>query len=84
MESIYRSYTLWPLSEPTKLLYHPKQKPRRGPQTDKQPAAKFHYRSIVKKSRHLGLESIIYLVLGSVGGTLELHDRQNQSRGSER
>ncbi len=32
VESIYRSYTLciWPDSEPTKLLYHPKQKPRRG------------------------------------------------------
>ncbi len=34
VESIYRSYVLytlciWPDSEPTKLLYHPKQKPRR-------------------------------------------------------
>jgi hypothetical protein len=32
VESIYRSYTvcIWPASEPTKLLYHPKQNPRRG------------------------------------------------------
>ncbi len=31
VESIHRSYTLciWPDSEPTKLLYHPKQQPRR-------------------------------------------------------
>ncbi len=38
VKSIYRSYTLCirPDSEPTTLLYHPKQKPRRGgPQTDK-------------------------------------------------
>ncbi len=32
VESIYRGYTLciWPDSEPTKLLYHLKQKSRRG------------------------------------------------------
>jgi hypothetical protein len=32
VESIYRSYTLciWRDSETTKLLYHPKQQPRRG------------------------------------------------------
>ncbi len=39
VECIYRSYTLciWPDSEPTKLLYHLKQKPKEGrePQTDK-------------------------------------------------
>jgi hypothetical protein len=38
VESIYRSYTLCisPEAEPTKLLFHPKQKPEGGgPQTDK-------------------------------------------------
>jgi hypothetical protein len=56
VESIYRSYTLciWPDSEPTQSLFHPKPKPTRGggPHTDKH----------LKKIRHLGLESVSYLV----------------------
>ncbi len=54
VESIYRIHTLCicPDSEPTKLLYHPKQKPRR--RWIKTPAAKSLYRSIFKKSRHFG------------------------------
>ncbi len=36
VESIYRNYTLfiWPDSEPTKLRYHSKQKPRREGASD--------------------------------------------------
>jgi len=47
---------IWPDSEPTQSLFHPKQKPTRGggPHTDKH----------LKKIRHLGLESVSYLVHG--------------------
>jgi hypothetical protein len=58
VESIYRIYTLciWPDSEPTKFLYHPKPKPRRGGglRQIRTPAAKYFYWSIFKKSLHLG------------------------------
>ncbi len=54
-----RSYTIciWPDSEPIKLLYHPRQKPlrRRGlRQINTCRQVPLLYRSIVKKSRHLG------------------------------
>jgi hypothetical protein len=49
--------------EPTKLLCHPKQKPRgEGPQTDKHLPPSL-YKSIFKKSRRLGLESNSYRYL---------------------
>ncbi len=44
----------------------------RGPQTDK-PAAKSLHRLIFKKSRHLELESIIYLVQWEGGMALHLY-----------
>ncbi len=57
VESIYRSYLLciWPDSEPIKLFYHPKQKPRWGGDLRQIKAwRKVLYRSILKKRRHLG------------------------------
>jgi hypothetical protein len=48
VESIFRSYTLC-----TKLLYHPKLKPRRGG-GHRQKNTKYLYWSIFKKRRHLG------------------------------
>jgi hypothetical protein len=67
VESIYRSYTLciWPDSELTKLLYHRKQKPRWGEgATDKHLPPSPFAGQFFKKSRHLWLESISYLVPG--------------------
>ncbi len=52
VESIYMSHTLciWPDSEPTKLLHHPKQKPRRGGGLRQiKTCAKYLYWSIFKK-----------------------------------
>ncbi len=61
VESIYRSNTLciWPDSESTKLLYHPKQKPRRGGRlrqiiTCRQVPLQVNF----KKSWHLGSVSL--------------------------
>ena len=55
VESIYRSYTqcIWPDFEPTKLLYHPKQKPRIN--NRRQVPLQVN----VSESRHLGLETIV-------------------------
>ncbi len=55
------------------MLYHPKQKPRsqegRGPQTDTCRQVPLYCRSIFKKSRQLGLESISYFVHDSLPHT---------------
>jgi len=49
-------------SEPTKLLYRPKQKPRRGGASDRQtPAAKSLFKSIFKKRRPLGFGVFILI-----------------------
>jgi hypothetical protein len=88
VESFFMStymYLTTVVSEPTKLLY-PRQKPRRGggAQTDKKPAAKSLYRSIFKKSRQIGLESISYLVHALPANSLlgELRIRARVSRDS--
>ncbi len=67
VESINRSYTLGvcPDSKLKKLLYYPKQKPRRREGLRQiNTCSQIPLQVIFKKSRHLGLESISYLVHG--------------------
>jgi hypothetical protein len=59
-------------SEPTKLLYHPKQNPRRGVGLSQINTTCLHVPLLVnfKESRHLGLESFSYFVHENIS----LHD----------
>ncbi len=60
-----------PDSEPTKLFYSPNKNPEWEGASDREtPAAKYLYWSIFKKSRHLGFESISYLVDYELGWKL--------------
>ncbi len=71
--TVYKSYTLciWPDSEPTKLLYRPKQKPWRGGGLRQiSTCHQVHLQVNFKKSGHLGLESISYFVLDSISTAL--------------
>ncbi len=78
MESIYRSYTLciWPDSEPTKLLNHPKQKNYEGrePQTDKHLPPNPFTGQFFMKRRPLGFG--VFIVVCSIGGGVEVVTNQ--------